>query len=90
MRTRGRDQKSAYVLHTQWMLPNHLQRLHMLPNATMFLFQTLLHQTVETCGSNLSAQHEFHSLGEQVRVAFSSDAQNAGRGFKLEYKIASE
>ena len=62
----------------------------MLPNATMFLFQTLLHQTVETCGSNLSAQHEFHSLGEQVRVAFSSDAQNAGRGFKLEYKIASE
>ena len=49
--------------------------------------QTLLHQTVETCGSNLSAQHEFLSLGEQVCVAFSSDAQNAGRGFKLEYNV---
>ena len=53
------------------------------------LIQTLLHQTVDTCGSNVSAQHEFYSLGEQVKVAFNSDAQNSGRGFKIEYKIAS-
>ena len=52
-------------------------------------FQTLLHQTVDTCGTNLSAQHEFYSLGEQVKVAFNSDAQNNGRGFTIEYKIAS-
>ena len=44
---------------------------------------------MDTCGSNVSAQHEFYSLGEEVKVAFNSDAQNSGRGFKIEYKIAS-
>ena len=50
--------------------------------------QYTLAQKVRSCGSNVTAQHVFYSMSGMVRVSFVADAQNSGRGFKLEYKLA--
>jgi hypothetical protein len=57
---------------------------------TLTTFQQYLPATVSSCGSNVSAQHEFHSIGEEVKVSFASNAENNGRGFKLEYSLDSK